>query len=193
MGHLNKCLLLLQYSNCNCATTLSIVVVLVNLSLIAACVLNQFDLWTEHLHGHDCRNWGHKIANLELFTEITGVNTCDAFKVYRFFDEIIHTFAATKAIKLKFSLKMITARKAYTSQYIFYFLITFQGTVLKEMFRDCATLYLSSSFLWNQLPSVFHMRFSVCTSLMYSWACLQSVLNDVLKLKTPYSSYQRWL
>ena len=68
VGYLSKCWILLQKSNCSCATTLSILVI-VNSSVAATCALYHFGLETEHLHGHDCRNSGDTIANLELRTE----------------------------------------------------------------------------------------------------------------------------
>jgi len=37
--------------------------------LTAACALYQFDLKTEHLHGHAFRISRYKTANPELFTE----------------------------------------------------------------------------------------------------------------------------
>jgi len=58
----------LQKSNCSCLTTLSILA-LVNFSVTAACALYHFSLETEHFQGHDCRNSGHTIANLELRAE----------------------------------------------------------------------------------------------------------------------------
>jgi len=58
--------ILLQDPNCKGGTALSILVLIVNISVIAACFL---DLYTEHLYGHDFRNLGHKIANLELLKE----------------------------------------------------------------------------------------------------------------------------
>ena len=51
-----------------------------------------------------------------------------------------------------------------------------------KCFRIC-NLYLSGRFVWNHLPSVFHMPSSVCPSLMYSWVFLLSILYEVLKLK----------
>jgi len=41
----------------------------VNFSVTAACALYHFSLETEHFQGHDCRNSGHTIANLELRAE----------------------------------------------------------------------------------------------------------------------------
>jgi len=41
--------------------------IIVNCSITATCVLYQFDVQTEHLHGHDCRNSGHKIVSLETW------------------------------------------------------------------------------------------------------------------------------
>jgi len=60
--------MLLQNSKCSCVTTMSILVI-VNFSVTATCVLNHFGLETEHFHGHDCRNSGHTIANPDLCTE----------------------------------------------------------------------------------------------------------------------------
>jgi len=54
--------------NCNCVTTLSILVI-VNFSVTATCAVYDFGLEAEHFHGHDCRNSGDTIANLELRTE----------------------------------------------------------------------------------------------------------------------------
>jgi len=45
------------------------ILVIVNFSVTATCALYHFGLETEHSHGHDCRNSGHTIANLELRTE----------------------------------------------------------------------------------------------------------------------------
>jgi len=60
--------MLLQNSNCIYVTKLSILVI-VNLSVTATCSLYYFGLETEHIHGHDCCNSGHKSANLELRAE----------------------------------------------------------------------------------------------------------------------------
>jgi len=46
-----------------------ILVAIRKFSLTAACAPYQFDLLTEHLHGHDFRISGYKTANPELFTE----------------------------------------------------------------------------------------------------------------------------
>jgi len=45
--------------------------VTVNFSVTATCALYHFGLETKHFHGHDCRNSGHTIANLELRTELS--------------------------------------------------------------------------------------------------------------------------
>jgi len=58
----------LQNSNRTCVTTLSILVI-VNFSATATCSSYHFALETEHFHGHDCRNSGHTITNLELRVE----------------------------------------------------------------------------------------------------------------------------
>jgi len=68
VGYLNKCWILLQNSNCSCVTTLSLLLI-INFSVAATCALYHFGLETEHSHGHDCRNSGHTIANLDLCTE----------------------------------------------------------------------------------------------------------------------------
>ena len=68
VGYLNKCWVLLQNSNCSCATTLSLLVI-VSFSVTATCALDHSGLETKHFHGHDCRNSGRKIANLDLCTE----------------------------------------------------------------------------------------------------------------------------
>jgi len=47
--------------------------VTVNFSVTATCALYHFGLETKHFHGHDCRNSGHTIANLELRTELNWV------------------------------------------------------------------------------------------------------------------------
>jgi len=45
------------------------ILVIANFSVTATCALYQSGLETEHFHGHDCRNSGHTIANLEFRTE----------------------------------------------------------------------------------------------------------------------------
>jgi len=45
------------------------ILVFVNFPVTATCALYHYGLETEHFHGHDCRNSGHTIANLELGTE----------------------------------------------------------------------------------------------------------------------------
>jgi len=45
------------------------ILVIVSLSVTATCSLYYFGLETEHIHGHDCRNSGHTIADLELRAE----------------------------------------------------------------------------------------------------------------------------
>jgi len=45
------------------------ILVTVNFSVTATCALHNFGLETEHFHGHDCRNSGYTIANLELGAE----------------------------------------------------------------------------------------------------------------------------
>jgi len=72
------------------------------------------------------------------------------------------------------------------------------------MLRDFAILHLSSSFVNNHLPSVFHMHFSICSSLLCIRESPQPVLYDVLfflyhsesawsRNPSPYSLHQRWL
>ena len=68
VGYLNKWGIYLQNSNCSCATTLSILVI-VNFSVTATCALHHFGLETEHFHWHVCRNSGHTNVNLELHAE----------------------------------------------------------------------------------------------------------------------------
>jgi len=47
-----------------------LVIIIVNISVTGATfVLCKVDVKTERLRGHDCRNSGHKIADLELLTE----------------------------------------------------------------------------------------------------------------------------
>jgi len=58
----------LQDYNCNFTTALSILVI-ENFSVTTTCALYYFDLQPMHFSGHDCRNSGHKIAELQLLTE----------------------------------------------------------------------------------------------------------------------------
>jgi len=60
--------MLLQNSKYSCVTTLSILVI-VNFSVTATC--SFVSLWPRNwaFHGHDCRNAGHAIVNLELCAE----------------------------------------------------------------------------------------------------------------------------